>query len=194
MQGCGFYPLWGRLLGRKRGDGQQARHATVLTARNEKARAACEICPTLLDLTAYYALTLVRPQCRFAMNPATARRIMSLQTLLRQCLLITCDRLDFAICTTAQVRIHASSLNAGAEGLDGKGSECTAVIFEEVTRNEAFTYITSSTLLRPHFLPLVAARVRHFKEPVQIIVPMPAACFLLWTLAHADSYAQVTLS
>ena len=68
--------------------------------------------------------------------------------------------------SVAQVRIHASSLNAGADGLDGTGHECTAVIFEEVTRNEAFTYIASSTLLRPHFLPLVAARVRHYEEPV----------------------------
>ena len=65
-----------------------------------------------------------------------------------------------------QVRIHASSLNAGADAPEGADGECTAVIFEEVTRNEAFMYIASSTLVRPHFLPLVAAHVRHHEEPV----------------------------
>ncbi len=65
------------------------------------------------------------------------------------------------------MRIHASSLNAGADAPDGADGECTAVIFEEVTRNEAFMYIASSTLVRPHFLPLVAAHVRHHEEPVR---------------------------
>ena len=38
VQGCGFYPRWGRLLPRSRGNGQQARFTTVVTANNEKAR------------------------------------------------------------------------------------------------------------------------------------------------------------
>ena len=81
------------------------------------------------------------------------------------------------------MRIHASSLNAGAEGPEDAGGECTAVIFEEVTRNEAFMYIASSTLVRPHFLPLVAAHVQHHEEAA-VSVPCHArgghASSLLW--------------
>ena len=77
---------------------------------------------------------------------------------------------------SAQVRIHASSLNAGADGPEGADGECTAVIFEEVTRNEAFMYIASSTLVRPHFLPLVAAHVRHHEEMVSCLCKANPTC------------------
>ena len=85
---------------------------------------------------------------------------------------------------SAQVRIHASSLNAGAEGPDDADAECTAVIFEEVTRNEAFMYIASSTLVRPHFLPLVAAHVQHHEEPVRTVFLAP--CYLCTSVPHEN--------
>lgn len=64
---------------------------------------------------------------------------------------------------SAQVRIHVSSVNTSAQELEGEA--CTAVLFEEVTRNDAFLYVTASTLVRPHFLPLVAARLQVEEEP-----------------------------
>lgn len=61
-----------------------------------------------------------------------------------------------------------SSVNSSA--VEAEGEACTGVLFEEVTRNDAFLYVTASTLVRPHFLPLVAARLQVEDEP-QVGVP-----------------------
>lgn len=63
----------------------------------------------------------------------------------------------------SQVRVHASSVNTSAQ--ESEGDTCTVAIFEEVTRNDAFLYVTACTLLRPHFLPLVAAHLVVAEEP-----------------------------
>ena len=57
----------------------------------------------------------------------------------------------------SQVRIHPGSINSGAR--EAEDDSCTAAVFDELTRNEAFLYVISSTLVRPHFLPLVAAHL-----------------------------------
>lgn len=54
-------------------------------------------------------------------------------------------------------------MNTSAQ--ESEGDTCTVAIFEEVTRNDAFLYVTACTLLRPHFLPLVAAHLVVAEEP-----------------------------
>lgn len=87
-----------------------------------------------------------------------------------------------------QVRVHASSVNTSAQ--EPEGDTCTVAIFEEVTRNDAFLYVTACTLLRPHFLPLVAAHLVVAEEPqasapnlryyAEIHSISPCACNLLF--------------